>query len=201
MAGQAAWTLDELVGRVSAALAAAAYPGSPNGRVRDLPDRRAVRWYATKGLIDRPVMQGRTAIYSTRHLRQIVAVKKLQAQGLSLADIQAELAGATDDILWRIADVPDEFTAGTVSPTAPPAPSTARRSRFWAEPPAQPSTNGGPGDSVTALAAVNLPGGALLLLPARPDDDDINAIRAAAAPLLELLADRGLLPLDERSRP
>lgn len=200
MAGQAAWTLDELVGRVSAALAAAAYPGSPNGRVRDLPDRRAVRWYATKGLIDRPAMAGRTAIYSTRHLRQIVAVKKLQAQGLSLADIQAELAGATDDILRRIADVPDECTTATVAPPDPPAPSTARRSRFWAEPPVEAATNGDPGDTVTALAAVNLPGGALLLLPARPDDDDITAIRAAAAPLLELLADRGLLPLDERSR-
>ena len=46
---------------------------------------------------------------------------------------------------------------------------------------------------------MSLPGGALLLLPAQPGEDDIHAIRAAARPLLEMLADRGLLPLDERS--
>ena len=68
---------------------------------------------------------------------------------------------------------------------------------------------GGGADTVTKLAAVSLPGGALLLLPAgpehsgRPDEADIDAIHAAARPLLELLAERGLLSgllsLDERS--
>jgi hypothetical protein len=65
--------------------------------------------------------------------------------------------------------------------------------------------NGDGADTVTRLAAVGLPGGALLLLPAgpdqggRPDEDDIDAIHAAARPLLELLAERGLLSPDERS--
>lgn len=197
MPEEAAWTLDELVGRVSAALSSAAYPGSPNGRVRDLPDRRAVRWYTTTGLVDRPIMQGRNAAYRTRHLLQIVAVKRLQAQGLSLAEIQAKLAGATDEELRRIAAVPDELITAEQGPR-PPAAAPSRSSRFWAEPPpAEPPTNGA--DTVTALAAVNLPGGAMLLLPARPDDGDIDAIRSAAAPLLEVLADRGLLSLDDRS--
>ena len=103
MAEQASWTLDELVRRVAACLADPAYPGAPNGRVRELPDRRAVRWYTTTGLVDRPAMQGRTALYSPRHLLQIVAVKRRQAEGRSLAEIQAELAGATDDTLRRVA--------------------------------------------------------------------------------------------------
>lgn len=194
MPEQAAWSLDELVGRVSAALATSAYPGSPNGRVRDLPDRRAVRWYTTTGLVDRPVMQGRNAIYRTRHLLQIVAVKRLQAKGLSLAEIQAELAGATDDTLRRLADLPDEVL--TVPPPHSPA-MASRRTRFWAEQPAKPTTD--EADTVTALAAVSLPGGAMLILPAPPRDNDIPAIRSAAAQLLELLADRGLLSLDDRS--
>lgn len=198
MPEQAAWTLDELVGRVSAALAAAAYPGSPNGRVRELPDRRAVRWYTTTGLVDRPVMQGRSAIYHTRHLLQIVAVKRLQAQGFSLAEIQAKLAGATDEMLRRFAEVPDELITAEPAQGSPPAADSGRRSRFWAEPPrAEPSSTGA--DTVTALAAVSLPGGAMLLVPSRPGDDDIVAIRSAAAPLLELLAERGLLSLDDRS--
>jgi hypothetical protein len=201
MVGQASWTLDELVGQVATALATVAYPGSPNGRVRDLPDRRAVRWYATTGLVDRPVMQGRNAIYGTRHLLQIVSVKRLQAQGLSLAEIQAELTGATDELLSRIAALPDELS--TAKPASEPrtAAPVARRSRFWADPPAavESLTNGGGPDTVTALAAVSLPGGALLLLPNQPDRGDIPAIHEAAQPLLELLADRGLIPLNERS--
>lgn len=204
MAEEPSWTLDELVGQIAAALAGAAYPGSPNGRVRDLPDRRAVRWYTTTGIVDRPVMRGRTAFYGTRHLLQVVAVKRLQAQGLSLAQIQADLTGATDRTLSRIAAVPDETRTAELGGAKPthqlPAP-TGRRNRFWTEPPAEPpaeaAANGA--DTVTALTAVSLPGGALLLLPAQPGDDDLQAIRAAAAPLLTLLAERGLIPLDERS--
>jgi len=211
MAEQASWTLDELVRRVAHSLADPAYPGAPNGRVRDLPDRRVVRWYTTTGLVDRPAMQGRTALYNARHLLQIVAVKRRQAEGRSLAEIQAELAGATDETLRRVAAVPDQLITG--EPTRPEeAPMPARpspRRRFWADPPAAAkpvaSSNGDGDDTVTKLAAVTLPGGALLLLPARPghsgrpDEDDIDAIHAAARPLLELLAERGLLSLDERS--
>jgi hypothetical protein len=200
MAEQASWTLDELVRRVAAALEGPAYPGAPNGRVREVPDRRAVRWYTTTGLVDRPAMHGRTAQYGTRHLRQIVAVKRRQAQGRSLAEIQAELAGATDEMLRRVAAVPDELIAAEPAPPQEqPAPARPGRDRFWTETPAaaEPVANGGGGDTVTSLAAVSLPGGALLLLPARPDEDDIHAIHAAAGPLLKLLAERGLL--DERS--
>jgi hypothetical protein len=208
---QASWTLDELVQRVAVCLADPAYPGAPNGRVRDLPDRRAVRWYTTTGLVDRPAMQGRTALYSPRHLLQVVAVKRRQAEGRSLAEVQAELAGATDDTLRRVAAIPEEAIAA--EPTRPgEAPLPSRRSRFWAEPPAaaQPvvAGNGRGDDTVTKLTAVSLPGGALLVLPGRPESggpgqDDIDAIHAAARPLLELLAERGLLsgplPFDERS--
>ncbi len=224
MAEQASWTLDELVRRVAVGLADPAYPGAPNGRVRELPDRRVVRWYTTTGLIDRPVMQGRTALYGTRHLLQVVAVKRRQAEGRSLAEIQAELAGATDETLRGIAAVSDELTfertlvdsAGAQEPQEPEQPQEppvarpGHRNRFWADRPAAPaaaSDNGGGADAATPLAAVSLPGGALLLLPGdhrgRPDEDDIHAIRAAAGPLLELLAERGLLSglpsLDERS--
>src|SRR5262247_3006662 len=98
------WTLDELVERVRSALAEAEYPGAPNGRVRDVPDRRAIRWYATVGLLDRPAgARGRTALYGPRHLLQLVAIKRRQAQGRSLAEIQAELLGATDATLRRVA--------------------------------------------------------------------------------------------------
>ncbi|MDP9815274.1 MerR family transcriptional regulator [Spirilliplanes yamanashiensis] len=124
------WTIDELVERVRAALEAE-YPGAPNGRVRDVPDRRAIRWYATTGLIDRPTMQGRTAQYGMRHLLQLVALKRRQAAGLTLAEIQAELTGAPNRALIDIARIPpgqvriaDDFGEPAAEPDRP---------RFWAD--------------------------------------------------------------------
>jgi hypothetical protein len=153
------WTLDELAERVDAALAVD-YHGQPSGRVRDVPDRRAIRWYTTIGLIDRPVAhQGRTALYGPRHLLQLVAVKRLQARGLPLVAIQQELAGATDTELGRVARLP--AATGVVPPMGPEAPAAldaaatvparptgapgaaarrpaagpARRAAFWRDPP------------------------------------------------------------------
>ena len=112
------WNLDELAERVDAALAVD-YRGQPSGRVRAVPDRRAIRWYTTIGLVDRPLAyQGRTALYGPRHLLQLVAVKRLQAKGLPLVAIQQELAGATDTQLARVAHLP----AGA---TPVPAPASA----------------------------------------------------------------------------
>jgi DNA-binding transcriptional MerR regulator len=106
------WTLDELAERVDIALAVD-YPGQPSGRVRPVPDRRAIRWYTTIGLVDRPVAhRGRTALYGPRHLLQLVAVKRLQARGLPLVAIQQELAGATDSQLARVARLPESVAAG-----------------------------------------------------------------------------------------
>src|SRR2546423_2187482 len=131
MAADALWTLDELVQRVADVLDGAEYPGAPNGRVRDVPDRRAVRWYATIGLVDRPAsVQGRTARYGMRHLLQLVAVKRRQAEGRTLAEIQAELTGATDATLRRIAALP----------AALPKEAPATRTRFWAERPTLAAT-------------------------------------------------------------
>src|SRR5215208_2913247 len=144
------WTLDELAERVDAALAVG-YHGQPSGRVRDVPDRRAIRWYTTIGLVDRPVAhRGRTALYGPRHLLQLVAVKRLQANGLPLVAIQQELAGATDTELGRVAHLPAASNAGTGPPaaTVPARPTgapgaaprrlatgPARRAAFWRDPP------------------------------------------------------------------
>ncbi|MGW5260047.1 MerR family transcriptional regulator [Microbispora sp. NPDC004025] len=90
-----------------------------NGRVREVPNERLIRWYTTIGLLDPPLgRRGRVALYGRRHLLQLVAVKRRQADGLSIAAIQAELTGATDAMLQRVAGLagpPPE------SPPVPPA--------------------------------------------------------------------------------
>src|SRR5271169_6575213 len=98
------WTLDDLGARVALALAVG-YSGQANGRVRDLPDRRTIRYYTTLGLIDRPAaMRGRTALYGLRHLLQLVAIKRLQANGLSLAAVQQRVVGLSNAALRRLAE-------------------------------------------------------------------------------------------------
>jgi DNA-binding transcriptional MerR regulator len=127
--------MDELVQRVREALAAE-YPGAPNGRVRDVPDRRAIRWYTTIGLVDKPLgMRGRTALYGPRHLQQLVAIKRRQAEGRSLADIQVEFSWLAPQQLGELARVPDQLLAGHNEPVRDHSAGAARL-RFWAESPA-----------------------------------------------------------------
>ena len=127
------WTILELVelaaetlaGLVGVARARRRGPArGTNGRVRDVPNERLIRWYVTVGLVDPPLSRrGRVARYGQRHLLQLVAVKRRQAEGRSLAEIQAELAGATDETLAAVARVPDIGPRGRGRPAA--------RSRFW----------------------------------------------------------------------
>jgi DNA-binding transcriptional MerR regulator len=135
MADAGKWTIDELCARVEAALADGAAQ-QPSGRVREIPDRRTIRWYSTIGLLDRPAaMQGRTALYNERHLLQLLAVKRLQARGVPLAEVQTRLAGATDRVLAGLAEA-DDHSPGPAPPagqtTARSWPGQGRRQRFWA---------------------------------------------------------------------
>lgn len=175
----AAWTLDDLTAEVAAALARD-YGGASSGRVRDVPDRRTIRYYTTLGLIDRPAaMRGRTALYGPRHLLQLVAIKKLQAAGRSLSEIEAALAGQTDsDLAWTAgvtAPGSPEPEVPPVSGDASPADALDGTGERWTIPP--------------VLVGYPLhPGVTLLLAATRAvEGTDLESIRTAAAPLIELL--------------
>jgi DNA-binding transcriptional MerR regulator len=209
------WTMDELVERVREALAAE-YSGAGDGRVRDVPDRRAIRWYTTIGLVDRPLgMRGRSALYGPRHLQQLVAIKRQQAEGRSLSQIQADFTWLSDDGLAELSHVPERLLEADGPP--PDEAADDRHMRFWARQPAAPApamTSNGAGtppptrherlSEVPRTAAaepaparpvngVMLRGGAILLVPHPLSERDREEVAAAAAPLLDLLEDRGLL--------
>lgn len=224
---EAPWTILELAELAAGTLAAsqpigpdeAGTPDEPegaatqagraraNGRVRDVPNERLVRWYVTVGLVDPPLSRrGRIARYGPRHLLQLVAVKRRQADGRSLAEIQAELAGATDETLAAIARVPDAVLA----PEAQRAEVPSAPSRFWTRQARQPdgpapdqpaSSEPAPGDRVLAVPPTGLvhgvrlaPGVTLLLESAgrEPGPDDVTEIVRVAQPLLAELASRRL---------
>lgn len=191
------WTIDELGAQVALALSVD-YDGAGSGRVRDVPDQRTIRYYTTLGLIDRPAeMRGRTALYGRRHLLQIVAIKRLQAKGRTLAELQAEMVGRTDVQLQRIAKLPDADTRAKDRAAESPEPDDRRRASFWARPPAapEPAVSEPPSEPTAILQGIALPEGVTLLVPAIRgiEDDDLEAIRAAAEPLIKILHRRRLL--------
>ena len=59
-------------------------------------NKRTVRYYIQKGLVDRPEGIGKGAFYSHAHLEQLLAIRKWKAAGLSLERIQDILTGEKD---------------------------------------------------------------------------------------------------------
>jgi DNA-binding transcriptional MerR regulator len=59
---------------------------------------RTVRYYIQMGLADRPDGQNRGARYTTRHIEQLLTIKKWQAAGLSLERIRELLHGDATDL-------------------------------------------------------------------------------------------------------
>lgn len=127
-------------------------------RIRWTPSPRTLRYYTTLGLLDRPLyFEGRTAFYGRKHLAQIVVIKKLQANGASLAEVQQHLAGLPDQKLFELARLPDPLpdmttdgtstgattggTADSVEKTSSRPPYTdGDRDRFWTATPVGPAT-------------------------------------------------------------
>lgn len=200
------WTLPELVSEATTRIAA--LPPPKNGQVRAVPDERTIRYYAALGLLDRPSgMRGRTALYGPRHLAQVVAIKRMQSTGRSLAEIQALWPSLDDGTLARMTGVAIE------------AATRKARQEFWKKAPeksgakrereggveAEESSGSGSGEEpsgvgVEVRVALDAQVGLLIALPAGarvPDSADVRALRAAAAPLLAELARRGLILEDK----
>lgn len=198
------WTLPELVSEATTRIAA--LPPPKNGQVRAVPDERTIRYYAALGLLDRPsAMRGRTALYGPRHLAQVVAIKRMQSTGRSLAEIQALWPSLDDGTLARMTGVAIE------------AATRKARQEFWKKAPERSgakreveggveaeerSGSGSEGGGVDVEVRVPLDAqvGLLIALPAGarvPDSADVRALRAAAAPLLAELARRGLILEDK----
>ncbi|WP_214326593.1 MerR family transcriptional regulator [Nonomuraea sediminis] len=211
------WTIGELAERAADELRAHSQP--VNGRVRDVPGERLIRWYTTIGLVDPPLTRrGRIAQYGRRHLLQLVAIKRLQAAGRSIAEIQAALTGATDAMLQEIA-APEEAILPPPRPAATAAdeeaaPAAEGRARFWAAHEgaalraARRTQEGGEGQArrtqgsgearrtgkplvwgvkVADGVTVTVDGGGRL-----PSEEDVQAVLAAAGPLLAVLEERKL---------
>jgi DNA-binding transcriptional MerR regulator len=66
-------------------------------QLTDLPVR-TIRFYIQKGLLDRPLGEGRAAHYTTDHLGQLLEIKKFSAAGVALDRIRDILTGAESPV-------------------------------------------------------------------------------------------------------
>jgi len=115
------WSLDGLVAEVERLLGRLDLDASAvDGRVTAAPDVRTVRYYTSLGLLDRPRMQGREGRYGRRHLLQLAAIKVLQAEGLSLGEVQERLYARSDRELTALLDAMVQTPRRRESRTATP---------------------------------------------------------------------------------
>ena len=54
---------------------------------------RTIRFYITKGLVDRPEGARKTAVYTNKHAEQLITIKQLSATGMTLDGIAKVLKG------------------------------------------------------------------------------------------------------------
>jgi DNA-binding transcriptional MerR regulator len=165
-----------------------------NRQAKPIPAERMVRYYTARGLLPRPGTRGRALTYGRTHLLRLVAIKRLQGQGLSLDEIAERLEGLAPADLESLAAIPaSAMPAGLGDPETAPGRSRAV-GRFWATTPEtrlpqEPAPPASEAPGITNLRAVRLSDGVMLvingtegLLPA------LDTLRRAAAPLLDLLA-------------
>src|SRR5204863_6548128 len=83
-----------------------------NAAARAQPSERTIRFYVGRGLVSPPEGRGTAAVYSYRHLLQVLAIKLRQMEGATLEAMTREFAGLTGDLIER-------RVAGVLGPALP----------------------------------------------------------------------------------
>lgn len=73
------------------------------GTVKDFPNERTIRYYITEGLLDQAIeKRGVTSIFGYEHLLTLLAIKKLQSDGLPISVIKSVLSGRSVEDLEKL---------------------------------------------------------------------------------------------------
>jgi len=190
-----------------------------NRQAKAVPAARMIRYYTARGLLPRPGTRGRALVYGRRHLLQLVAIKRLQGQGMGLDEIRERLLGISDSDLEGLAAMADEAMPVNLGEVDPAQPEEMSRTagRFWEGPQAamspvvagrEAATTAAPGAArasrssalsaavpaapvvaAKAVTEIHLSDSVRVLVEGdRSGLPSLEALRAAAGPLLQLLA-------------
>src|SRR5215212_3089102 len=83
-----------------------------NAAARARPSERTIRFYVARSLVSPPDGRGTAAVYSYRHLLQVLAIKLRQMEGATLETMTREFADLTGDVIER-------RVAGVLGPALP----------------------------------------------------------------------------------
>lgn len=72
-----------------------------NAAARAQPSERTIRFYIARGLVSPPEGRGTAAVYSYRHLLQVLAIKLRQMEGAALETLTREFVDLTGDMIER----------------------------------------------------------------------------------------------------
>lgn len=152
------WSLDELVAVANELLPQFLPTQRAHTRIREDVTPRLVRHYTSRGLLDEPLKAGRYAVYTYRHLLQVLLVRRLLAEGYGAGAIGDLAVSKTDAELEALLEGGVQLTVEAANPalgfleqirrrqsvptaeqtrdnlkgfTAPPSPSPDRRSTLW----------------------------------------------------------------------
>lgn len=152
------WSLDELVAVANELLPQFLPTQRAHTRIREDVTPRLVRHYTGQGLLDEPLKSGRYAVYTYRHLLQVLLVRRLLAEGYGASAIGDLAVSKTDAELEILLDGGVQLTVEAANPalgfleqirrrqsvpiaeptqdnlkgfTVPPSPSPNSRSTHW----------------------------------------------------------------------
>ncbi|GJO15712.1 helix-turn-helix domain-containing protein [Mycobacterium marinum] len=185
-------TLSEFA--AAAGLAVQASGAVPDNRqAKPIPAERMIRYYTARGLLPRPGTRGRALTYGRTHLLRLVAIKRLQGQGLSLGEIAERLEALSPAELESLAAIPPSAMPPGLGDPETTTESSRAAGRFWREVPEPIATQAvadGSAEhpSVTDLRAIRLSDTVTLLIDGHAYPlPELESLRRAAAPLLDLL--------------
>ncbi len=95
--GTQQWSLEEFV-RIANHLIPLVLSEFSDPEVEEI-NPRLVRYYATQGLMDKPLKEGRESRYLYRHLLQLLVVRRLLAEGYSTGSIISRVITLADEEL------------------------------------------------------------------------------------------------------
>jgi DNA-binding transcriptional MerR regulator len=195
-AGILRWPITDFVAVVNAALKITGIRPAAT-RATDVLTERTIRYYTVVGLIDPPVGgPGVPGRYGRRHFLQVLAIKRRQSEGRSIRQLRADVAGARNTKLEKMARLPmpieelerraEELRTDrpVIAAVEPELVSMELEQDFDSGPPK-------PRASPMLLHAIYLPDGFVLLGPAkRLNRDDVHAVAVAVK---QTLAERQVL--------
>lgn len=99
-AALAPWSLRDLSVLAGAILeTSAVFP--VNAASASRPTERTIRFYVARKLVSPPAGRGTAAVYTYRHLLQVLAIKLQQMEGATLETLEKDLVGLPGDVVER----------------------------------------------------------------------------------------------------